>query len=163
MAFQVTGWTRPSSAWKHSLTIADEAALPPDSIRLPQPGWQQVAITGSPRCLRPPLGFPISIPVCVSGIGQRFSNATQADSVLSKWRRDDRSNCSASKIEKCVEVAESLITAGIRTELRPTLHIISVSRKCKNILDLHVVVSFKAILPIFATEPNILNRKHWWR
>ncbi|MFN8252491.1 MAG: aminoacyl-tRNA hydrolase [Ferruginibacter sp.] len=94
---------------ENTLTIVDEVALPLDKIRL-RPGGSAGGHNGL-KDIQATIGTD-QYPRLRFGIGSDFPKGMQADFVLGKWRRDEEATV-ALKIEKCVEIIESFITAGI--------------------------------------------------
>lgn len=94
---------------ENTLTIVDEVALPLDKIRL-RPGGSAGGHNGL-KDIQATIGTD-QYPRLRFGIGSDFPKGMQADFVLGKWRRDEEATVGL-KIEKCVEIIESFITAGI--------------------------------------------------
>lgn len=94
---------------ENTLTVVDEVALPLDKIRL-RPGGSAAGHNGL-KDIENSLGTD-KYPRLRFGIGNNYPKGMQADFVLSKWRKDEEPTVLL-KIEKCLELMESFITAGI--------------------------------------------------
>ncbi len=94
---------------ENTLTILDELALPLEKIRL-RPGGSAGGHNGL-KDIEATIGTS-QYPKLRFGIGNNYAKGMQADFVLGKWLKTEEPQVTL-KIEKCVEVIESFITAGI--------------------------------------------------
>lgn len=94
---------------ENTLTIVDDIALPLDKIRL-RPGGSDAGHNGL-KDIQNILGRD-DYPKLRFGIGNKYPKGMQADFVLGKWQKEEEPAVKL-KIEKCIEVIESFITAGI--------------------------------------------------
>jgi len=94
---------------ENTLTIVDDLALPLDKIRLRSSGTD--AGHNGLKDIQNILGTD-KYPKLRFGIGNSYPKGMQADFVLSKWQKTEETVV-LHKIEKCIEVMESFITAGI--------------------------------------------------
>ena len=96
-------------ALDHTLTVVDDLALPLDKIRLRAAGSD--AGHNGLKDIQNILGTD-AYPKLRFGIGDKFPKGMQADFVLSKWLKAEEPLV-LHKVEKCLEIMESFITAGI--------------------------------------------------
>lgn len=94
---------------ENTLTIVDDLALPLDKIRL-RSGGTDAGHNGL-RDIQNILGTD-KYPKLRFGIGNNYPKGMQADFVLSKWLKAEEPMVLL-KIEKCLELMESFVTAGI--------------------------------------------------
>jgi len=94
---------------ENTLTIVDDLALPLDKIRL-KPGGTDAGHNGL-KDIQNILGTD-KYPKLRFGIGNNYPKGMQADFVLSKWTKAEEKVVTF-KIEKCIEILESYIAAGI--------------------------------------------------
>lgn len=94
---------------ENTLTIVDDLALPLDKIRL-KPGGTDAGHNGL-KDIQNILGTD-KYPKLRFGIGNNYPKGMQADFVLSKWAKTEE-KVVLLKIEKCIEILESFIAAGI--------------------------------------------------
>jgi PTH1 family peptidyl-tRNA hydrolase len=94
---------------EHTLTIVDDVALPLDKIRL-RPGGSSGGHNGL-KDIEAVLGTT-EYPKLRFGVGNNYPKGMQADFVLGKWLRSEEPTVLL-KVEKCVELIESFISAGI--------------------------------------------------
>lgn len=94
---------------ENTLTIVDDLALPLDKIRLRAAGTD--AGHNGLKDIQNILGTD-KYPKLRFGIGNNYPKGMQADFVLSKWLKAEEPLV-LFKIEKCLEIMESFITAGI--------------------------------------------------
>lgn len=94
---------------ENTLTVLDELALPLEKIRL-RPGGSAGGHNGL-KDIQNTIGTD-KYPKLRFGIGNNYPKGKQADFVLGKWLKTEEPQVKL-KIEKCVEVIESFITAGI--------------------------------------------------
>lgn len=94
---------------ENTLTVVDDVALPLDKIRL-RPGGSAGGHNGL-KDIQDILGTQ-EFPKLRFGIGNNYPKGLQADFVLGKWCKDEEPVVKL-KIEKCVEIIESYVTAGI--------------------------------------------------
>lgn len=94
---------------ENTLTILDDIALPLDKIRL-RPSGSDAGHNGL-KDIQNILGTD-KYPKLRFGIGNQYPKGMQADFVLGKWRKEEIPLVQR-KIEKCIEVIESFVTAGI--------------------------------------------------
>ena len=94
---------------ENTLTIVDEVALPLDKIRLRGSG--SAGGHNGLKDIENILGSD-TYPKLRFGIGNNYPKGMQADFVLGKWLKAEEPLV-VLKIEKCVEVIESFIAAGI--------------------------------------------------
>jgi PTH1 family peptidyl-tRNA hydrolase len=91
------------------LVLVDELALPVNRIRI-RPSGSDAGHNGL-RSIQEALGTD-SYPRLRFGIGNDFPKGGQSDYVLGKWREEELPLVK-SKINKCVEIVESFVLAGI--------------------------------------------------
>jgi peptidyl-tRNA hydrolase, PTH1 family len=94
---------------EHTLTIVDDLALPIEKIRL-RHGGSSAGHNGL-KDIENTLGTD-KYPKLRFGIGNNYPKGMQADFVLGKWQKAEEPLV-LRKIEKCLEIMESFITAGI--------------------------------------------------
>jgi len=94
---------------ENTLTIVDELALPLDKIRLRGSG--SAAGHNGLKDIQSTLGTD-AYPKLRFGIGNNYPKGMQADFVLGKWLKAEEPLVLL-KIEKCLEIMESFVTAGI--------------------------------------------------
>ena len=94
---------------ENTLTIVDDIALPLDKLRL-RLGGTHAGHNGL-KDIQQILGTT-EYPKLRFGIGNNYPKGMQADFVLSKWQKAEEPIVLL-KIEKCMEVMESFVTAGI--------------------------------------------------
>lgn len=94
---------------QQTLTVVDDLALPLDKIRL-RPSGTDAGHNGL-KDIQMILGTD-AYPKLRFGIGNNYPKGMQADFVLGKWRKDEEPTVLL-KIEKCLEIMESFVTAGI--------------------------------------------------
>ncbi len=94
---------------EHTLTIVDDLALPLDKLRL-RPSGTDAGHNGL-KDIQLTLGTD-KYPKLRFGIGNNYPKGMQADFVLSKWLKAEEPVV-LRKIEKCIELMESFVTAGI--------------------------------------------------
>ena len=94
---------------ENTLTIVDDLALPLDKIRL-RPSGTDAGHNGL-KDIQNILGTD-NYPKLRFGIGNNYPKGMQADFVLSKWTKAEE-RVVLLKIEKCIEILESFIAAGI--------------------------------------------------
>ncbi|MCW3090363.1 MAG: peptidyl-tRNA hydrolase [Ferruginibacter sp.] len=94
---------------ENTLTIVDDIALPLDKLRLRASGTH--AGHNGLKDIQTMLGTD-KYPKLRFGIGNNYSKGMQVDFVLSKWLKNEVPTVQL-KIQKCVEVIESFVTAGI--------------------------------------------------
>ena len=92
-----------------TLTIVDDIALPLEKLRI-RSGGTHAGHNGL-KDIQQILGTT-EYPKLRFGIGNNYPKGMQADFVLSKWQKAEEPIVLL-KIEKCMEVMESFITAGI--------------------------------------------------
>ena len=92
-----------------TLTIVDDIALPLEKLRI-RSGGTHAGHNGL-KDIQQILGAT-EYPKLRFGIGNNYSKGMQADFVLSKWQKAEEPIVLL-KIEKCMEVMESFVTAGI--------------------------------------------------
>ncbi len=93
----------------HTLTIVDDLSLPLDKFRL-RPGGSAGGHNGL-KSIQEVLGTD-EYPKLRFGIGNNYPKGMQADFVLGKWLKAEEPLVLL-KIEKCLELMESFIAAGI--------------------------------------------------
>ena len=93
----------------HTLTIVDDLSLPLDKFRL-RPAGSAGGHNGL-KSIREVLGTD-EYPKLRFGIGNNYPKGMQADFVLGKWLKSEEPVV-VLKIEKCLELMESFIAAGI--------------------------------------------------
>jgi PTH1 family peptidyl-tRNA hydrolase len=96
-------------ATENTLTIVDDLALPLEKIRLRKSGTH--AGHNGLKDIQGTLGTD-AYPKLRFGIGSNYPKGMQADFVLGKWLKAEEPIVKH-KIEKCVEIIESFIGAGI--------------------------------------------------
>ena len=94
---------------ENTLTIVDDLALPLDKIRIRKSGSH--AGHNGLKDIQNILGTD-EYPKLRFGIGNQFPKGMQADFVLGKWKQDELPLVKL-KIEKSVEIIESITTIGI--------------------------------------------------
>ncbi len=94
---------------ENTLTILDDIALPLDKIRL-RPSGSDAGHNGL-RDIQNILGTD-KYPKLRFGIGNQYPKGMQAEFVLSKWLKTEEPAVRL-KIEKCIEIIEGFVTAGI--------------------------------------------------
>lgn len=94
---------------ENTLTILDDVALPLEKIRL-RPAGSAGGHNGL-KDIQATLGTDV-YPKLRFGIGNSYPKGLQADFVLGKWLKAEELVV-ALKIEKCVEIIESFLAAGI--------------------------------------------------
>jgi len=94
---------------ENTLTIVDELALPLDKIRLRATG--SAGGHNGLKDIQQVLGTD-QYPKLRFGIGNNYPKGMQADFVLAKWQKTEEPVV-VFKINKCVEVIESFMAAGI--------------------------------------------------
>ena len=94
---------------ENTLTIVDDISLPLDKIRL-RPAGSAAGHNGL-KDIQQTLGTD-NYPKLRFGIGNRYPKGMQADFVLGKWLKLEEPVVLL-KVEKCLEVMESFISAGI--------------------------------------------------
>lgn len=94
---------------EHTLTIVDDLALPLNKLRL-RPSGTDAGHNGL-KDIQLTLGTD-KYPKLRFGIGNNYPKGMQADFVLSKWLKAEEPVV-LHKIEKCIELMESFVTAGI--------------------------------------------------
>lgn len=94
---------------ENTLTIVDDLALPLDKIRLRSSGTD--AGHNGLKDIQNILGTD-KYPKLRFGIGNNYPKGMQADFVLSKWLKAEEPLVLL-KIEKCLEIMESFVSAGI--------------------------------------------------
>ncbi|ANI88577.1 aminoacyl-tRNA hydrolase [Arachidicoccus ginsenosidimutans] len=94
---------------ENTLTVVDDLALPVDKIRI-RPAGSDAGHNGL-RDIQSLLGTD-AYPKLRFGIGNNFPKGMQAEFVLGKWFPEER-EIIQKKIEKCVEVIESIAAMGI--------------------------------------------------
>jgi PTH1 family peptidyl-tRNA hydrolase len=94
---------------ENTLTIVDDVALPLDKIRV-RPAGSAGGHNGL-KDIQAVLGTD-AYPKLRFGIGNNYPKGMQADFVLGKWLKAEEPEV-AYKIEKCIDIIESFIAAGI--------------------------------------------------
>jgi peptidyl-tRNA hydrolase, PTH1 family len=94
---------------ENTLTVVDDIALPLDKIRLRAAG--SAAGHNGLKDIENILGTD-AYPKLRFGIGNKYPKGMQADFVLGKWLKEEEPAVKV-KIEKCIEIIESFIAAGI--------------------------------------------------
>lgn len=94
---------------ENTLTVVDDIALPLDKIRL-RPGGSAGGHNGL-KDIENILGTD-QYPKLRFGIGNQYPKGMQADFVLGKWRKEEEVQVRM-KIEKCMDVIECFLSAGI--------------------------------------------------
>ena len=94
---------------ENTLTIVDDISLPLDKIRL-RPAGSAAGHNGL-KDIQQTLGTD-NYPKLRFGIGNNYPKGMQADFVLGKWLKLEEPVVLL-KVEKCLEVMESFISAGI--------------------------------------------------
>jgi peptidyl-tRNA hydrolase, PTH1 family len=94
---------------ENTLTIVDELALPLNKVRLRASGSD--AGHNGLKDIQLVLGTD-KYPKLRFGIGNNYPKGMQAEFVLSKWNAEEK-ELVWKKIEKCVEIIESFVFAGI--------------------------------------------------
>lgn len=94
---------------ENTLTIVDELALPLDKLRLRASG--SAGGHNGLKSIQEILGTD-AYPKLRFGIGNNYPKGMQADFVLGKWMKSEEPVV-LYKIEKCLELMESFVTAGI--------------------------------------------------
>jgi PTH1 family peptidyl-tRNA hydrolase len=98
---------------ENTLTIVDDLALPLDKLRL-RPGGTDAGHNGL-KDIEQTLGTD-KYPKLRFGIGNNYPKGMQADFVLSKWLKTEEPVV-LRKIEICIELMESFVTAGINNTM----------------------------------------------
>jgi PTH1 family peptidyl-tRNA hydrolase len=98
---------------ENTLTIMDDLALPLDKIRLRASGSD--AGHNGLKDIQNILGTD-KYPKLRFGIGNQYPKGMQADFVLGKWLKTEEPSVLL-KIEKCIEIIESFVTAGIEQSM----------------------------------------------
>lgn len=96
-------------ALDHILVVLDDLALPLSKLRL-RPGGSDAGHNGL-RSIQDSLGTN-AYPKLRFGIGNNFPKGRQVDFVLGKWLSSEEPVVRL-KIDKCVEIIESIATSGI--------------------------------------------------
>jgi peptidyl-tRNA hydrolase, PTH1 family len=104
---------------ENTLTIVDDLALPLDKLRL-RPSGTDAGHNGL-KDIQNILGTD-KYPKLRFGIGNNYPKGMQADFVLSKWLKAEEPTVLL-KIEKCLELMESFITAGIEQTMTAFNHL----------------------------------------
>jgi PTH1 family peptidyl-tRNA hydrolase len=94
---------------QNTLTILDDVALPLDKIRL-RPGGSGGGHNGL-KDIQATIGTDL-YPKLRFGVGNNYPKGMQADFVLGKWLKAEEPAILL-KIEKCIDLIESFIMAGI--------------------------------------------------
>ncbi len=94
---------------ENTLTVMDDLALPLDKIRL-RPSGTDAGHNGL-KDIQNILGTD-KYPKLRFGIGNNYPKGMQAEFVLSKWLKSEEPAVQL-KIEKCIEIIECFVTAGI--------------------------------------------------
>ncbi len=94
---------------ENTLTILDDVALPVDKIRL-RPGGSAGGHNGL-KDIQATIGTD-QYPKLRFGVGNNYPKGMQADFVLGKWLKAEEPTVLL-KIEKCIDIIESFIVAGI--------------------------------------------------
>ena len=94
---------------EQSLVLVDEIAIPLSKIKL-KPSGSDAGHNGL-RSIQETLGTTV-YPRLRFGIGNDFPKGMQVDFVLGRWRADELPLVNQ-KIEKCAEIIESFVLAGI--------------------------------------------------
>jgi len=94
---------------ENTLTILDDVALPLDKIRL-RPGGSAGGHNGL-KDIQATIGTD-QYPKLRFGVGNNYPKGMQADFVLGKWLKAEEPIVLL-KIEKCIDIIESFIVAGI--------------------------------------------------
>ncbi len=94
---------------ENTLTILDDVALPLEKIRI-RAGGSSGGHNGL-KDIEATINT-VNYPKLRFGVGNNYPKGMQADFVLGKWQKTEEPTVTL-KIEKCVEVIESFITAGI--------------------------------------------------
>lgn len=94
---------------ENTLTVVDDIALPLDKIRL-RPGGSAGGHNGL-KDIENILGTD-QYPKLRFGVGNQYPKGMQADFVLGKWRKEEEAQVKL-KIEKCMDVIECFLSAGI--------------------------------------------------
>ncbi len=94
---------------ENTLTVVDELALPLERIRLRGSGSS--GGHNGLKDIEATLGNT-SYPKLRFGIGNNYPKGMQADFVLGKWKNDELPFVKL-KVDKCVEIIESFVTAGL--------------------------------------------------
>lgn len=94
---------------ENTLTVVDDIALPLDKVRI-RSGGSDAGHNGL-KDIQNILGTD-KYPKLRFGIGNNYPKGMQADFVLSKWLNTEEPVVLL-KIEKCIEIIESIVTAGI--------------------------------------------------
>jgi peptidyl-tRNA hydrolase, PTH1 family len=94
---------------KDTLTIVDDLALPLEKIRL-RPSGTPAGHNGL-KSIQETIGTE-AYPKLRFGIGSNYPKGRQVDFVLGKWRKEEEPVV-AQKIDKCCDLLESFIFAGL--------------------------------------------------
>ena len=94
---------------ENTLTVVDDIALPLDKVRI-RSGGSDAGHNGL-KDIQNILGTD-KYPKLRFGIGNNYPRGMQADFVLSKWLKAEEPTVLL-KIEKCLELMESFVVAGI--------------------------------------------------
>ena len=98
---------------ENTLTIVDDIALPLDKIRLRAAGSD--AGHNGLKDIQLILGTD-QYPKLRFGVGNNYPKGMQAEFVLGKWLKTEEPQVLL-KIEKCIEIIESFVTAGIEQSM----------------------------------------------
>lgn len=101
------------------LVILDDIALPIERLRL-RPSGSDGGHNGL-KSIEAMIGTRV-YPRLRFGIGNNYPKGKQADYVLSKWKKEEEPLVKK-KIEKCIEVIESIATRGINQAMNEVNHI----------------------------------------
>lgn len=102
----------------HLLVIVDDLALPLDTLRL-RPGGADAGHNGLSNIQQ--MAGTDQYPRLRFGIGNNYSKGRQVDFVLGKWKEDEKPIVNI-KIEKCSEIIESFVLAGITPTMNQFNH-----------------------------------------
>ncbi|MFM6926351.1 MAG: aminoacyl-tRNA hydrolase [Ferruginibacter sp.] len=94
---------------ENTLTILDDLSLPLEKIRL-RPGGSAGGHNGL-KSIQETIGTD-QYPKLRFGIGNNYPKGMQADFVLGKWMKSEETQV-LFKIQKCVDLMESFVVAGI--------------------------------------------------
>lgn len=100
---------KEKTALENTLTVVDDVALPLEKLRL-RPGGSAGGHNGL-KDIEATIGTT-NYPKLRFGVGNNYPKGMQADFVLSKWLKAEEPLVLL-KIEKCIEIIENFITAGI--------------------------------------------------
>lgn len=104
---------------ENTLTIVDDLALPLDKLRLRKTGTD--AGHNGLKDIQNILGTD-AYPKLRFGIGDEYPKGMQADFVLGKWLKSEEPAVLL-KIEKCIELMEHFVTAGIELTMTAFNHL----------------------------------------